>query len=270
MEAKRTWSEAQRMTQQMRKDRGFGKGSGGVKCFNCGGSHFARDCPDKRHPSFPGKGKGKQHYVMDTMDGMFQAKGKGKSKHGKGKSKSATWVDEADAMWSLKGKGKSKVSFSERPSVNVYNMDYDLGGMEMEATALSEAPDGHEGFPVTTSSASASEGKGMLDCGATASAAPTWPYRTWSRPSCLTMPEHRSTWNTCGRISGLGTASGVKLCIALPSPDLFLANSARLLSTLFQTLRTCPSRTWYQFLWAWITWVMVVVRCWWISAVDWH
>ena len=112
-EAKRTWSEAQRMTQQMRKDRGFGKGSGGVKRFNFGGSHFARDCPDERHPSFPGKGKVKQHYMVDTMDGMFQAKGKGKSKHGKGKSKSATWVDEADAMWSLKGKG----NFAKRPSV---------------------------------------------------------------------------------------------------------------------------------------------------------
>ena len=154
MEAKRTWAEAQRMTQQMRKDRGFGKGATSVKCFNCGGSHFARDCPDRRHPSYPGKGKGKQQYLMDYMDGMFQSKGKGKGKQGKGKSKAASFSEEADALWSQKGKSKGKVSFGERPSVNVYNMDYDLGGMEMAVTVSAEAPDGHEGCQMTSSSAS--------------------------------------------------------------------------------------------------------------------
>ena len=57
MEATRTWTEAQRATQQLRKDRGFGApashgGSSSARCFNCGGNHFSHDCPDRRHPSF--------------------------------------------------------------------------------------------------------------------------------------------------------------------------------------------------------------------------
>ena len=60
LEAKRTWAEAQRTTQQMKKDRGFGQHTSN-KCFNCGGNHFVRDCPDRRVPMFGkhGKGKGK-------------------------------------------------------------------------------------------------------------------------------------------------------------------------------------------------------------------
>ena len=50
MQAQRTWSEAQKATQALRRDRGFGhvhssKGSSG--CFICGGPHGYRDCPDK-------------------------------------------------------------------------------------------------------------------------------------------------------------------------------------------------------------------------------
>ena len=54
MQAQRTWSEAQRATQALRKDRGFGQygsSSNQVKCYLCGGSHFARDCPDQGHPT---------------------------------------------------------------------------------------------------------------------------------------------------------------------------------------------------------------------------
>ena len=53
-EAQRTWADAQRATAALRKDRGFGaangKGKGRDGCFNCGANHFARDCPDRRHP----------------------------------------------------------------------------------------------------------------------------------------------------------------------------------------------------------------------------
>ena len=54
MEAQRSWAEAQRATQALRKDRGFGhvigggKGSSPTKCWTCGGPHFSRDCPDRR------------------------------------------------------------------------------------------------------------------------------------------------------------------------------------------------------------------------------
>ena len=73
VQAQRTWSEAQRATQALRRDRGFGhhvKASGGEdKCFICGsGSHYARDCPDRQHPFYVLKG----------------GKSKGKSKKGKG------------------------------------------------------------------------------------------------------------------------------------------------------------------------------------------
>ena len=41
LEAKRTWAQAQKTTQQLRKDRGFHQTNAMVKCFSCGGSHFA-------------------------------------------------------------------------------------------------------------------------------------------------------------------------------------------------------------------------------------
>ena len=53
LEARRTWTEAQKATQQIRRDRGFGAASHGpIKCFICGGSHMARACPER----FKGKG----------------------------------------------------------------------------------------------------------------------------------------------------------------------------------------------------------------------
>jgi len=73
-EAHRSWSEAQRATQALRKDRGFGHvdvgGKSGSKgpCWICWGPHLSRDCPDRRHPSLSkgySKGKGKSHYMAD-------------------------------------------------------------------------------------------------------------------------------------------------------------------------------------------------------------
>ena len=121
LDAQRTWADAQRATQALRKDRGFGMvssptGQGTVKCFVCGGSHFARDCPDKRHPGFHKGGfKGKRSYAAEmdevayyhnyyTNKGKSFGKGKGKSK-----SKKGMFLD-AQASW-LKGKNKGQDRF---------------------------------------------------------------------------------------------------------------------------------------------------------------
>ena len=178
MEAKRTWAEAQRTTQQMKRDRGFGQlaaSSTSIKCFNCGGNHYARDCPDRRHPSYPGgksAGKGKFAHRVDYGNALFQSKGKGKK--GKTKSKQANWTEWPEALWlSSKSKGKGK-PMSERPAVNVYSMDYDFAGLEMEALSgdKSALPVTSEGLASSTQSTSMKQSEGMLDCGATASAAP--------------------------------------------------------------------------------------------------
>mmetsp|Transcript_83456 Transcript_83456/g.194024 ORF Transcript_83456/g.194024 Transcript_83456/m.194024 type:complete len:116 (+) Transcript_83456:135-482(+) len=60
-----------------------GKGKG-VECFNCGGPHFARDCPEA---GSKGKGKsvscfncGENHFARDCPNGG--GKGKGKDRGG--------------------------------------------------------------------------------------------------------------------------------------------------------------------------------------------
>ena len=131
IQAQRTWS--QRATAQLRRDRGFGhvRPQNDGKCFLCGGNHFARDCPDKHHPSFnKGKGKGKPShaYMVDweTAENYYM-KGKGKPK-GKSKGKMSSMVD-MNAMW--KGKGKSK-SGPLRPAVNAYMGEtQNMFGMEL-------------------------------------------------------------------------------------------------------------------------------------------
>ncbi|OLP94250.1 Copia protein [Symbiodinium microadriaticum] len=174
MEANRTWTEAQRATQALRRDRGFGavtlgkggKHPGATKCFVCGGPHMARDCPDRRHPSSKGM-KGKYgSYAMDMDDdyayGYYIGKGKGGTK---GKGKRAMWMDSQ--AW-MKGKGKHRSgknnSKDTNRSVNAYMTDYFIGGLEvsdtMELNSASANPE------ADTSRV------GMLDCGATASAAP--------------------------------------------------------------------------------------------------
>ena len=65
MQAQRSWAEAQRATAALRRDRGFGQqGScSDIKCYICNGNHFARNCPDRMHPSVKAKGKGKFNYA---------------------------------------------------------------------------------------------------------------------------------------------------------------------------------------------------------------
>ncbi|CAE7533658.1 nosip, partial [Symbiodinium necroappetens] len=155
MEARRTWSEAQKATQALKRDRGFGaisSNSGGGRCFNCGGPHFARDCPKGK-----GKSKGKKgfngHY-LDDMDGYFIGKGKGK---GKSKGKYGQWL-EGQASW-MKGKNKGK---EPSRTVNAYSSDLFLAGLEVAPT-----------MDLSSMSASRADPQmGMLDSGATASAAP--------------------------------------------------------------------------------------------------
>ena len=174
MDAQRTWTEAQRATQLVRKDRGFGasfsnsgkgnsSGGKGSGCFLCGGRHYARDCPDRRHPS---KGKGKHAFMLADPynEHFFTGKSGKKGKGWKGRSKSAAWA-EHDISWISKGKGKGKSD--HRPTVNAYVQDmYGINGLEM-----------HEGPHNPLELSSVSPGKvaphqGMLDCGATASAGP--------------------------------------------------------------------------------------------------
>ena len=168
LEAQRTWAEAQRASQALRRDRGFGKSgpssasNGPMRCFLCGGPHLARDCPDRRHPgSYKGKG-GLRNYMTETDDYYVNFSGKGKYK-GKGKHAHHMWMDGL-AMWKGKGKTKGKVKGkdSQYRQVNAYNADMYLGGLEM-ADAMNAS---------TTTSPPPDPRHGMLDCGATASAAP--------------------------------------------------------------------------------------------------
>ena len=158
-EAQRTWTEAQRATQQLRRDRGFGaattaKGS----CFECGGPHLVRDCPNRRFGSFKGKGKMKGGYQVSLDDSDLYYQSKGKSK---GKSKKGFW-SEAQALWTKgKQKGKGKSKDNHRP-VNAYSAEYFFGGLELR-----------DSFDLnSTSMTSSSPSTAMLDSGATASAAP--------------------------------------------------------------------------------------------------
>jgi len=163
-DAQRTWSEAQRATQALRKDRGFGQHVGPQShqvprgpCFICWGPHQARDCPDRSHPgSHHSKGKSNYLAEFEEYTNYLISKGKGKGKKGK----NAHWMDAQ--LWAKgKSKGKSKhSSAAPRPSVNAYMF---TGGMEMLD------------FKELNSASSVSKMKdeqGLIDCGATASAGP--------------------------------------------------------------------------------------------------
>ena len=173
MEAQRTWSEAQKATAALRRDRGFGHVKGGGRsegCFICGSSsHYAKECPDRNHPSMlKGRSKGKYSpngyfTEYDPYHHYFIGKGKGKSKGKKGKINH--WMD-IQAQWKgSKGKGKNK-------GMNMYTNEmfqdgFDLHGLEMSDRDLflssPSAPPGSH----TNSSSDA-----LIDCGATASAGP--------------------------------------------------------------------------------------------------
>jgi hypothetical protein len=130
MEARRTWAQAQQATQQLRRDRGFGKSgsssSQSIRCYLCGGPHLQKDCPDRQHPSCR-KGYGKSLSPAE-LDAYLTGKSKGKmgaSFKGKPKDGMYTYWDggnsEADLYFSNNGKGKNMKS-KMKPSANFYGM----------------------------------------------------------------------------------------------------------------------------------------------------
>ena len=175
-EATRTWSEAKKATAALHRDRGFGavKGKGSNnKCFICGGDHFARSCPDNRHgphPKFGGKGKG--IYTMDPYyDDYYQSKGfkgkKGKYKKPMGGKSSYLGEIEYENMFMRhngKGKWSSSPNTSQKSPVNVYSQEYFGLDMELQQQQGADLP--------TVSPSTLGDHEGMIDCGATASAAP--------------------------------------------------------------------------------------------------
>ena len=98
------------------------------------------------------------HYMIDPIDAFFQNKGKGN----KGKSK-FSHMSEQEIFWNFKGQSpyhsKDGKGFGKNP-VNAYA----LYGMELASTTKASTG--------ASSSSLASQAYGMLDCGATASAAP--------------------------------------------------------------------------------------------------
>ena len=143
-EAQRTWVQAKQATAALHRDRGFGKGKSPIKCFNCGGNHMARDCPDRRHPAHPkgAGGKGNSSFMagMDPYYDIYYFKGKGKN-------------------WSS-GKGTSA---PPRSFVNSYTTEY--FGLDMSTKSSKEC---HS----TSLASTQGDFEGMVACGATASAGP--------------------------------------------------------------------------------------------------
>ena len=186
LEARRTWTQAQQATQQLRRDRGFGKSgsssSQSIRCYLCGGPHLQKDCPDRQHPSFR-KGYGKS-LSQAELDAYLTGKSKGKgvsSYKGKTKDGMFSYWDggnwDADLFFSNKGKGKN-LKGKMKPSANVYGMDFysvqflgECHGDPSEPLQLHplELYSANDGGLVQRS---VPPGFGMLDCGATASAGP--------------------------------------------------------------------------------------------------
>ncbi|CAE7327870.1 unnamed protein product, partial [Symbiodinium necroappetens] len=163
---KRTWSEAQCATQALRRDRGFGLPSNASsgKCFICGGNHFARECQDRAHQGGKGGKSYHRNYMTDLDENYAYCYGKGKSQ-GKYKGKSKKGMALEAQAW-MKGKAKAKgkgVGGKDGPrSVNAYSSEFFLGGLEV--SEVLEAVASHD--------VSSTPGTSVIDCGATASAAP--------------------------------------------------------------------------------------------------
>ena len=163
-EATRTWSQAKQATAALHRDRGFGKGkSKTIKCFNCGGDHYARDCPDRRHPSHPKGTKGKSNFLMDPYYEDFYQYGKSHKGKKKGKGKSAYFMDDGYDAMCVKGKsrpwhtGKGDGQQPTRQFVNSYASE--LLGLDMHQSNL-------ERQPLITPS-TCGDFEGVVDCGAT-------------------------------------------------------------------------------------------------------
>ena len=173
MMANRTWSQAQKTSQVMKKDRGFGAASAasrkGEGCWICHGPHLARDCPDRLAPK--GKGHRNVHFMDESYDQFAYMKGKGKRKGHDG-PRMAYMMDELYNFF-IKGKGKnygksSKGKSKNHGNVNAYSMeDYSFHGLEIE-----HLPEQDQVFDLGRVERDVPGPAGMLDCGATCSAGP--------------------------------------------------------------------------------------------------
>ena len=183
--ADRSWSQAQRSTQMMKKDRGFGgvasqsgKGNGKTEtCHICGSpQHFARDCPDRQSPFGRSKGFGKNQYYVDDEAAFAFFKGKGKSRPFGGKGNHYL-LDELYYMKgksSGKSKGKGKPKGKNKGTVNAYYSEWgDYYGYGVEFDGAEEMMDLQANVSYETPKPQPM-GKhfGMLDTGATCSAGP--------------------------------------------------------------------------------------------------
>ena len=174
----RSWSQAHRATQAIRKDRGFGRQA----CWICGSTqHLSRECPDKNAPwvQWKGKGKGKKNVhwaeeewtpdVMAAFSNFLRSKGKGK-----GKEVNFTKGNHHQQQWKGKGKGK--------PPVNAYTLNsHNAYGLEMEIVpeltlASTTIPSTEDSSLAATTKTLSKHGQpaecGMIDSGATCSAGP--------------------------------------------------------------------------------------------------
>ena len=182
--ADRSWSQAQRSTQLMKKDRGFGGavamskgGSKGETCHICGSpQHFARECPDRQSPYARGKGFGKNHYMMDeeTMYAIYKGKGKHRPSGTKGANYMADELYYLKGKASGKGKSKSKSKGKNKGTVNAYVSDwqgYYGYGIEFDENETSYDLQANESMGPPRQSGLGKH-YGMLDTGATCSAGP--------------------------------------------------------------------------------------------------
>ena len=184
MEAQRTWAEAKKATAALHRDRGFGavkgkgKSSNDNKCWICGGDHYARSCPDQRHPPHPrGPGKGKSSYMMDPYydDYYQQTGGRPGFKGKKGKGKAAYVQDYVyEDYYAGKGKNsKGRVFPRGTPPIPQRSFVNSYYGLEMDLQHQQQCDFYPASFGATTE-----ENEGMLDCGATASAGPEVAVRS--------------------------------------------------------------------------------------------
>ena len=140
---------------------------------------------------------------MDYYGHLYFNKGKSKSK-GKGKGKRSMWM-EAQA-W-MKGKGKSKGKGKGKDmsrAVNAYASNMFVGGLELS-----------DSYELQSSSMSASNAQtGMLDCGATASAAPEGAVLAKDKSAKIEFDQSSQRGHTFGS----GTGVGVELSVVFTCP----------------------------------------------------
>ena len=147
---------------------------------------------------------------------------------------------EAQAWMKGKSKGKTKGHAKDGPghrSVNAYTSDLFLGGLDVS-----------EAMEITgTGVQTASPSVGMLDCGATASAAPKLKAIVRSLISAVSFMTRMPRWNLSNprdRISGLGMGVGDELCAEYICVAMCLDNHNTFHCMRFPTPMPTTTMTW--------------------------